>query len=213
MAYAGTDLASFLGRSRGRIVRVPRSWHLVGLSFGLFSTPLPAVAQDSVLTGTVVAARSLVPIQGVDVHVVGTDVRTRTDAAGRFMLRNLTGLAITLELRALGYRALTTTVSVGREAIRLTLTEVAIELDGIVVTGTTGQTEARAVGNAVGLLAAEKVLQDAPIADVQQLVGSRIPGVTVMPYQGNVGTGGVTRVPGAPSLVFPNAPLVSRETT
>jgi hypothetical protein len=174
----------------------------------LLAFPTVSAGQNSRVAGTVVAARSLLPLQGVEIRVVGSDVRTGTDAAGRFLLHNVTGSEITLELRRLGYRPLTRTVPVGESAIHITLTEVAVELDAIVVTGTPGGTEARAIGNVIGRLEAQKVLQDAPVADVQQLLSGRVPGVSIMPYQGNVGTGGVTRVRGVASLFLPNEPLI-----
>jgi hypothetical protein len=170
--------------------------------------PLGARAQDSVVAGTVVAAISLRPIQAALVAVVETGQEVRTDALGRFALGPLAGAAVTLKVRSLGYRPLTQTVLVGDHVVRLTLTETAIELDALVVTGTPGETQARAIGNAVGQVSAQEVLQDAPVADVQQLVGGRVPGVSITSYQGNVGSGGATRVRGVASLSLPNEPLL-----
>ena len=136
----------------------------------LLALPSAVFAQASDLAGTVVAARSLHPLEGVEIRVVGTDLRIRTDAPGRFVFRQLTGPEVTLELRWLGYRPLTKTISVGKRTIRIVLIEVAVELDAIVVTGTPTGTEARAIGNDVGRIAAADVMSVASVMELQQLL-------------------------------------------
>ena len=196
---------SALARRPGPFVVLVTSGVLAGL---VVLTATAASAQDSVVAGTVVAAVSLRPIEAAQITVVETGVEVHTDALGRFAFDHLTAAVVTLKVRRVGYRPLTQIVMVGDRAVRLILTETAVELDALVVTGTPGETQARAIGNAIGEVSAAKVLQDAPVADVQQLLGGRVPGVTITSYQGNVGTGGATRVRGVSSLFLPNEPLL-----
>ena len=168
----------------------------------------PARAQDSVVAGTVVDAAALRPLEAVQITVVGSGQEARTDGTGWFAIGHLTGSAVTLQVRRLGYRPLSQTVRVGDRALRLVLREVAVALDAVVVTGTPGGTEARAVGNAVGTIDARKVLDVAPVTQTQDLLGARIPGLTILPNQGNVGTGGTTEVRGVSSVSLTNEPLI-----
>ena len=102
------------------------------------------VQQDSI-SGVVVDARSR-PLFGARVLVAGIE-RATSDAAGRFRLLTLRGGEVTLEVTLIGYRPLTQTVRVGQTGLRLVLTEAAVRLDEIVVTGTGVGTQRRAVGN------------------------------------------------------------------
>ena len=170
--------------------------------------PTPALAQDSVLVGTVLDASSLRPLEAAQVTLVETGAEARTDVLGRFAFAHLAGGRLTLNVRRLGYRPLTDTVLVGDRAIRLFLRAAAVPLDAVVVTGTPGGTEARAIGNAVGTINAVEVLEVAPVVDVQALLNARVPGLTLLPTQGNVGTGGLTQLRGVSSLLLSNEPLI-----
>ena len=46
------------------------------------------------------------------------------------------------------------------------------------------------------------------MADVQDVLATRVPGLMIMPTQGNVGTGAIVRIRGVSSLFLPNDPLV-----
>jgi TonB-linked SusC/RagA family outer membrane protein len=185
---------------------------LVGLRVVAFLLEVEAVplgAQDRVISGTVVSAASALPIQGATVQVAGSTQAAHTDALGRFRLVGITSTQpVTLEVHRLGYRSLRKTALVGDGNVRFALEETAVTLDAIVVTGTAGETKARAVGNEVVSIAARDVMQLAPVGDVQQLINARAPGVVIMPYQGNVGTGGAIRVRGNPSIQLSNEPLL-----
>src|SRR5579864_5346038 len=77
----------------------------------------------------------------------------------------------------------------------------------MVVTGTPlGQTK-RELGNSVGVVKAEEIVQEAPPPNVQQLLNN-VPGVRVQPAGGDVGSGGNTRVRGASSMTLASEPLI-----
>jgi len=83
-----------------------------------------------------------------------------------------------------------------------------LQLDQVVITGTGGVVQKRAVGNVVESISAKDVLEVAPARTVDQLVGARTPGVIVLPSSGQVGTGAQLRVRGASSLSLSNDPIV-----
>ena len=68
----------------------------------------PVTGQGVELRGTVRDPDSR-PIPGVEVRA--PEARTLTDSLGRFLLRGLSGDSVRLELRRIGYQALSRTVS------------------------------------------------------------------------------------------------------
>ena len=202
------------GRHRDGGSRAARPRHVVlilgALALGALTpgTPFTAHAQQNIIRGTVLQQQTLQPVVGAQVVAEGTQQGSITDGTGRFTIAGLTGTQITLEVIMVGYRTARQTVPVGTTDVRILLAETAVELEGIVVTGTPGETRARTVGNAVARVSAESSLQVKPVRDVQDLLKGAAPGVTVRVGQGNVGTGGVIRMRGVTSLSLNNQPLI-----
>jgi TonB-dependent SusC/RagA subfamily outer membrane receptor len=167
-----------------------------------------AAAQSGSIAGVVVAEGTLTPISEAQVLISGTTTGTQTDAGGRFRLNNVTGTDVTVEVRRLGYRPTTVTARVGTMDLRIQLPEKRVELDAVVVTGTAGATEKRAVGNAVSTIKAAEVTELAPVTSIQGLLNGRAAGVVVLGASGNVGTGSRIRVRGTSSLSLNNQPLI-----
>jgi TonB-linked SusC/RagA family outer membrane protein len=194
-------------RPAGRAV-IRRIAALVLTLLALGSLAAPAPAQDASVSGTVVHEQTLRPLSGAQVVVEGTGRGTITDARGRFLITGLTGGQVTLRVMMLGYRPATQTVQVGASDVRLALSEQAIALDEIVVTGTAGGQQRRAIGNVVSQIRAEDVVAQAPVTNVQDMLNARAPGVVIMPGSGAVGTGGRIRVRGVSSLSLAQEPLI-----
>lgn len=169
-----------------------------------------AVAQEAVIAGRVLVEGSLQPLSGAQVVVAGTTAGTITNAEGRFRIEVAAPAGTEVQLRTmmLGYRTATPMVAVGDTDIEITLSHAAIELDAVVVTGTPGQTQKRAIGNVIAQVDASNIVEKAPVQDVQELLSNRVAGVITMPGSGNVGTGSVTRVRGVSSLSLSNEPLI-----
>jgi len=193
---------SFFGRRVGATI----------VAFGVAALPLltasPARAQEGTVAGTIVSGRTQEPVAGARVGVAGTPVANTADARGRFRLTGLSGSQVTLNVVVIGFRRASVPVRVGDLAVRVVLEEQAVTLDEVVVTGTVGAAEKRTVGNAIGQVQANFITERAPIANVQNLLNSRVAGVVVLPGSGNLGTGGVTRIRGVASLSLPNEPLL-----
>ena len=178
------------------------------LTVGAVLMCVPLTAQQDMIRGTVLQQQTLQPVAGAQIVAEGTQAGAITDAGGRFTITGLAGTQITLEVIMVGYRTARQTVPVGATDVRILLAETAVELEGIVVTGTPGETRARTVGNAVAQIQAEDKLQLKPVRDLQELLKGAAPGVTVRTGQGNVGTGGVIRMRGVTSLSLSNQPLI-----
>lgn len=189
-------------------VHAPRRALLTTLSLlALALLPATALAQG-VIAGTVVAAGTQEPLAGAMVTVAGTQLRTTSDDAGRFRLNGVTGTTATVEVRRIGYSAARLSARVGDEAVRVVLSASATSLEAMVITGTTGATERRAIGNAVTIVSAAEVTETQPVRSFQDLLTGRATGVSVVGSSGQVGAGSRIRVRGASSLSLANDPLI-----
>ncbi len=183
---------------------------LLGLVAALFAPLVPAAAQGAgVIAGTVVNDRGS-PISDAQIAVEGQQgVGTTSDASGRFRLAGIAGAGqVEINVRRIGYQPRTVTATIGASDVRIVLTERALELGGLVTTGTAGVTEKRAIGNAVTTVNASEVVATQPINNFQDLLNGRAAGVSVVASSGQVGTGSRIRVRGASSLSLNNNPLI-----
>src|SRR5690606_24550990 len=123
------------------------------------------------------------------VSIVGAERGTLTDEAGRFQL-DAGGAAVQLEFVMIGYRTLVERVEPGTSDLRIELEPTAMALDEIVVTGTPGGVQARAMGNVVAQVDAAELVRMAPPADVQAMLSAQVPGLRIQRAGGAVGVGG-----------------------
>ena len=165
-----------------------------------------AAQQATEVAGTVVDARSGRPLDRVQV-VAGTGAGVRTDTRGRFRISGLTaGQSVTLNVALIGYRPATQTATAGEQDVIIRLTEMAVNLSEIVVTGTVEGAEKRTLPNSVTSVRAAEVQDLAPSPDMSGLINSRAPGVVVVPGTGQVGSGPRIRIRGVNSFSLSDQP-------
>ncbi len=204
-------------RSRGRLTTLAMVGALLWMgSASLEATELPSPsvppAPDSevgTISGEVRAAGSGQPLVSVQVAVIGSGIGTITGPDGGFVLENIPAGEHVLRAQLLGYR--TVQESVHLEAgqnvtVDLTLSESAIGLDEIVVTGTAGQARRREVGNQITQINMAEVQE--PVASMDQLLQGRSTGMTVTSHGGAFGGGAAIRLRGNVSLSMSNQPLI-----
>jgi TonB-linked SusC/RagA family outer membrane protein len=170
--------------------------------------PESLLAQEAVVAGTVTDARTQRPLTGAQVVIVGRQRGTITDRAGRFRITGLTGQTVQVQVVMLGYRTTTRTVSVGDANVQMPLEESALELDELVVTGTAGAVQKRALGNTVTKIDAAQVVASSPIPDAASLINGRAPGVVIQPGTGMIGSGPRVRIRGTNSFSLNDQPLI-----
>ncbi|MFL5482336.1 MAG: SusC/RagA family TonB-linked outer membrane protein [Gemmatimonadaceae bacterium] len=170
------------------------------------AAPVAANAQGNTVSG-VVLDRNQIPLENAQVTVQGTKLGSQTDANGRFRISGLQGTTATLEIRRLGYRAITAIASVGTET-RVSMEPASVNLDAVVVTGQPGSTNRRTLGVDIAQIDASSVTAKAPITNVQNLINGRAPGVTILQNSGVIGSGATVRIRGVSSFALSNQPLI-----
>jgi TonB-linked SusC/RagA family outer membrane protein len=169
----------------------------------------PAHAQTQTIGGTIVDARSGLPIPDASITVEGSTPVARSGTRGEFLLINVPGTTARLRITRIGYQEATIDAGVGDHTVRVPLRELAVKLDAVVVTGTAGGAQTRALGNAVGEVDVAKTLElSGHPAKLQDMVSASVPGVRIMRASGGVGSGGTTRIRGSGSLSLSNEPLI-----
>lgn len=195
--------------------RAVTSWRLLPVLALLVGGSAAAQTGRTTINGQVTDSTNQQPLVGVEVVVVGTGGEVlrgaRTDGGGRYVIANVSPGAQTVRARFVGYapKERSLTVNSGESVtLDFALMPRSLQLDQVVITGTGGAVQKRAVGNVVATLAATDVLQVAPARTTDQLIGARTPGVIVLPSSGQVGTGAQVRIRGASSLSLSNDPIV-----
>jgi TonB-linked SusC/RagA family outer membrane protein len=180
------------------------------LSFGS-STLVEGQAAQGTVTGRVVQSGTVRPLTGAQVSVAGTGLGALANNEGRYVIQGVPAGQATVRVQILGYATMDRTVAVAAGETAVVDFEMATEalgLDEIVVTGTAGGTQRRAIGNVVTSVNAEAIIARAPIQNVDQLIGQRTPGVRLSTQTGQVGTGAAIRIRGVASLTQGNDPIV-----
>jgi len=174
------------------------------------STSLEGQTTGSV-TGQVTNQATGAPLANVQVTVGVAGLGGLTGNDGRFALASVPAGEVVVRVQMIGFTPAERTVTVvpGQPAVvNFQLASRALDLDGIVVTGTAGGTQRRALGNVVSSLDAEAVMQQSPVANMDQMLAQRTPGLMMTPGGGNVGTGAAVRIRGVSSLSLGNEPIV-----
>lgn len=200
-----TSPAGRVERGRPRATR--RALGALAIALGLAAAAPPVWAQEGVIAGTVVT-RTGQPLPSVQVAIAGGQLGANTDAQGRFRLTGVRGPTASVQFRRIGYQPVDQQVQVGTTDLRVTMSERAIELSQVVVTGVAGVAERRAIGNAVSTVNVAEVTATQPVRSFQDLLTGRASGVSVVASSGQVGTGSRVRVRGASSLSLANDPLI-----
>jgi TonB-dependent starch-binding outer membrane protein SusC len=191
--------------------RPPRALAAFAWALALaLAIPAGAAAQGT-LTGRVLEAETRRPLTGVQVSIPAAGLGTVTNAEGRYLIAGVSAGEVLLRVQMLGYgtQQRTVSVSAGESAVAdFQLETEALGLDEIVVTGTAGGQQRRAIGNVVGSLDVEEKLARSAPASVQQMLSGQVAGVNIQVGGGNVGSGGNIVIRGMNTVALGSGPLV-----
>jgi TonB-linked SusC/RagA family outer membrane protein len=108
----------------------------------------------------------------------------------------------------LGYQAINQTVRVGSTDVQFAMSERALELNRVVVTGTAGGEQKREVGTSVAQVNVAEVTAKQVTPSVDALLNGRAAGVAILPGTGMVGAGARVRIRGIGSFSLSADPLL-----
>ena len=168
-------------------------------------------AQTGNIGGLVVDGQSGLPISSAQIYIPDLDQGVLTQQNGRYLLLNVPVGTHSVRFERIGYRPQTNevTVAAGQTAVQnFTVSEEALQLDEIIITGTPGGTQRRAIGNAVARVETAELLSSRPIRNMQDLLQSRTPGVSFSRTGGQVGEGSIIRIRGVNSFGLGSQPLI-----
>ena len=163
------------------------------------------------ITGRVLDQQTGAPLAAVQVFVAGSGIGALSQQNGRYLLLNVPAGPHTLTAQRIGYRQATAevTVAAGETVVRdFALSEEALGLDEIIVTGTPGGTQRRAIGNSVTSVAAADIAQQVNVSTVADLMSVRTPGLQFARISGNVGAGAGIEIRGQASFLLGADPLI-----
>jgi len=192
-------------------IQTLRAALLAALAVMALSVPSEARAQTGTVQGQVLDAASGRTLSSAQVSIPGTGRGGLTNADGRFLILNVPPGQQTVQAVLIGYgsQEQNVTVQSGQvSSLTFQLETSALELDEMVVTGTAGGTQRRAIGNVVTAISTDEVMSRSPIHSVDQLIGQRTPGLVMLPGTGQVGTGTAPRIRGVASITQGNDPIV-----
>ncbi len=164
------------------------------------------------ISGYVRDSRTLQPVATAQVFVPSVGIGGLTRVDGSYTLANVPPGSQVVQVQRIGYEAVSQTVNVvtGQSIVlNFELSREALALDEIVVTGTAGGTQRRAVGNVVERVNMTDIVDVSPAVTLEQSIGARVPGMIVIPGSGQAGgDAGAIRIRGSSSSALPNDPII-----
>jgi len=152
------------------------------------------------------------PIPAAQVFIPDLNIGALTQQNGSYILLNVPAGSQTVSVQRIGFRELSQVAEVtagGATTLDFRISEQALALDEVIVTGTAGGTQRRAIGNTVQSLEAATITQDVAITSMQDMLSGRSTGLRFTRLSGNVGTGSPISIRGVGSFSQErNQPLI-----
>lgn len=172
---------------------------------------VPVSAQTGGIVGEVTGGITGQPLADVQVVVEGTSLGALTNGQGRFLLLNVPVGTHRIRATLIGYGEETAdvTVAAGESANAGTLHMFsrAVELEGMVVTGTAIAAQRREIGNSIALITSEDI-EAAGIVSIDDILRGKALGLTVQGSSGMAGAGSQILIRGLASINGRNRPLI-----
>jgi TonB-linked SusC/RagA family outer membrane protein len=181
---------------------------MIGLASS--GTILRAQATTGVIEGTVTDAGSGRKLANAQVMVGTTRIGAVSNDAGAFRIVGVPAGTAAVNAHLIGYSPVTkTAVVVVGQTVRVdfVMSQSAVSLTDVVVTGTGGAVQEKKLGNTVAKVNMSE-LKMAPISSVDEALQGRVPGVSLLGTSGTTGQGARIRIRGNASLSQSNNPII-----
>lgn len=180
----------------------------IGLALACAVTGAAGLDAQSI-RGTVSDSTDQRPLEGANVVIVGTMLRSVTGTDGSYVIRGApAGQTVTVRAQRIGYAPVTREVSVpanGEVVANFVLAVRPVQLDEVVSLGY-GTASRASVTAAVTSIGGEQVLGE-PVAGIDAALLGKAAGVHVIQNAGTPGNGITIRIRGSASLSASNQPL------
>ena len=170
-----------------------------------------AVAQTGTVIGTVADRGTGQPIDAARAQIVGTSLAGASDTRGAFVLRGVRPGTHNVRVSRIGFRPEVSSVTLaGNDTARVTftLTQSAVELDQVVVTGTGGAVEKRKIGSSMGVVDMTQVQEQIAVTDIGQALSAKVTGLRSVSVGGGAGAARDLRIRGTASFSLSQRPVV-----
>ena len=167
-------------------------------------------AEGQTITGRISDAHNRQAIAAVQVSLSGLNLGALSEGNGNYRLHNVPAGTYTASVQRLGYRPASQVVEVAQgQAVELDfeLEAQALSLDAVVVTGTAGGSQVRAVGHLVERVGVPDLLSEAAVSTVEDVLTGRIPGVMMIGTPNSAGDGAQIRIRGSASMGLQGDPI------
>lgn len=168
-----------------------------------------STAQGGTVVGQVVNIATKTPLANVMVLVKGTELRTGTNADGRYAIRNVPAGSHTLRVQLLGYAPEEQTVNVAAgqtTTLDFTMKEIPYAIAPVVVTALGVERNEKSLGYAVQTITPDKLAKNPETTMMQALAGQSA-GVAVTSSSGRPGAGARITIRGESSFSGNTQPL------
>ena len=195
-----------------RSLRPLRATKLPAMAAAALALALPSavLAQTGRITGSVLNASNNSPIGVAQVRIGDTGLGMVTGDNGRFVILNVPVGTHEVVVERIGYRSERQSVQVSAEqaaVLTFRMSETALELDELVVTGTPGASSRRELGNSVGSVRAA-VLDATPSQSLTEILNGQTTGIQQWRNEGQVGGGSKIVLRGINSISQDVQPLI-----
>ncbi|MES2525178.1 MAG: SusC/RagA family TonB-linked outer membrane protein [Gemmatimonadota bacterium] len=172
---------------------------------------MAAQAGQTTVIGKVTASDGGAPLADARVVVVGTAIQVVTNTQGEYRIQTAQPGRVQLTVYRIGYQSKVDTVTApagGTATLNFVLQQSRTQLSEIVVTGTTGNQQRRAQPAVITSVSVEDLMKDSPARNVNQLLQSRVPSLSVSTTSGTSGSSRRVNIRGAASVNLSNQPLI-----
>ncbi|MGI8510764.1 MAG: SusC/RagA family TonB-linked outer membrane protein [Gemmatimonadaceae bacterium] len=203
--------------SLGRGGRLLVAGTIAALALAPSRAVLRAQAATGIIQGTVTDAASgrrlsnaQVAIGGSRSAIGGSQFGAMSTDTGSFRIVGAPVGPATVTVHLIGYSPASKNVIVTAgqvTRVEFVLSQSAVTLSDVVVTGTGGAVEEKKLGNTVAKVNLAQ-LNTAPITSADEVLQGRVPGVSIQPTGGATGQGATIRIRGSASLSQSNNPII-----
>ncbi len=147
------------------------------------------------------------PLPGVSVLLKGSSFGGVTDFNGKYSIKTNNPKGKVIDFSYLGYKTVSKKLAEGDQTIDVSLQEDLLNLDEIIVTGTSGITTKRQLGSAISSVSANDLSDSKATVSVGEALQGKVAGAYVSRNSGNPAGGISIRLRGASTLSGGSDPL------